>query len=139
MVDRDRVLVKLDELHGYLRELRAMMPLNLAQYQHNPVKRACERLLQLCVECAIDVGKKLVIGDRLGIPNDEADVFEKLKQADVLSQDMQGKLKAMRGLRNVLVHEYADIDDERVLEVITHRLDDFEKFKTEVLAYLNKK
>ena len=138
MVDRGRVLAKLDELQGYLKELRVVMPKDLEGYRHMPIKRACERLVQLCIECTIDIGKKLVIGDRLGIPNDEADVFEKLKQADILSADMLAVLKKMRGLRNILVHEYADIDDNQVLEVVKHHLDDFEKFKTAVLAHLNK-
>ncbi len=139
MVDRTRVLIKLDELAGYLKELKSIAPQSIGQYQQTPTKRACERLLQLCIECAIDICKKLVIGNRLGVPKDEVDVFEKLKQANILSAQMLVILKQMRALRNVLVHEYADIDDARVFEVITRRLGDFEQFYKEILAHLNHK
>lgn len=137
MVDRSRVLTKLDELRRYLNELRALIPAT-PEYPNSAVKRACERLLQLCIECTIDISKKLLIGNKLGIPNDEVDVFEKLKQAGILSDGMLVCLKRMRGLRNILVHEYMDVDDRQVLEVMIHHLDDFERFKKEVLAYLER-
>jgi uncharacterized protein YutE (UPF0331/DUF86 family) len=137
VVDRNRVLAKLDELRGYLNELRALLPVGVSVYPNTAVKRACERLLQLCIECVIDISKKLLIGNKLGIPVDEVDVFEKLKMAGILSVDMQAKLKKMRGLRNVLVHEYTDVDDRLVLEVIVKHLDDFKGFMAEVTKALN--
>lgn len=45
MVDRDRVLAKLDELDGYLDELRTITPRNLEEYARIEKKRSCERLL----------------------------------------------------------------------------------------------
>lgn len=44
MIDRERVLAKLDELDGYLTELRSIAP-----EQRVEKKRACERLLQASV------------------------------------------------------------------------------------------
>jgi hypothetical protein len=43
MVDRDRVLAKLDEMRGYVAELRAIAPANLSEYRRTQTKRACER------------------------------------------------------------------------------------------------
>ena len=45
VVDRERLLAKLDELDGYLRELRAIAPPRLENYRTIEKKRACERLL----------------------------------------------------------------------------------------------
>lgn len=42
MVDRDRVLAKLDELEGYLRELRAIAPERFEDYQRTEKRRPCE-------------------------------------------------------------------------------------------------
>ena len=42
----------------------------------------------------------------------------------------------MKGLRNILVHEYGDVDDERVFRVIRDRLGDFEVLKREILTFL---
>lgn len=78
MVDKPRILSKLDELDGYLGEIRTILPKDFRAYQSIPTKRGTERLLQLCVECTIDICQILVSGLRLGLPADEGDLFEKL-------------------------------------------------------------
>ena len=55
MVDKDRILAKLDQPGGYLRELRQILPESFAGYQKVEKKRACERLLQIAMEAVIDI------------------------------------------------------------------------------------
>src|SRR6266508_5026153 len=43
-------------------------------------------------------------------------------------------LKRMKGLRNLLVHEYGRINDEIVFETVRQRLGDFDSFKREVVG-----
>jgi uncharacterized protein YutE (UPF0331/DUF86 family) len=50
VIDRERILTKLDELDGYLGEIRSIAPDRLEEYRRIEKKRACERLLQLLVE-----------------------------------------------------------------------------------------
>ncbi len=42
----------------------------------------------------------------------------------------------MKGLRNILVHEYGRVNDALVFETIQTRLDDFVTFKREILVFL---
>lgn len=136
MVDRERVLVKLDQLDRYLRELRTVAPRNLEEYRRIETRRSCERLLQVSIECVIDVCGLLVAGLRLGLPAEEDDLFEKLRQANVVSDEMRETLKRMKGLRNILVHEYARVDDGIVFEAVQTKLADFDEFKRQVLSAL---
>jgi uncharacterized protein YutE (UPF0331/DUF86 family) len=138
MLDERRVLAKIDELDGYLAELRAVAPENLKEYGRIEKKRSCERLLQLGIECAIDICRILVSGLRLGLPADENDVFEKLNKKGILSSAMTRLLRQMRGFRNILVHEYASVDDELVFQYIKTRLRDFEKLRKEILKILTR-
>ena len=46
---------------------------------------------------------------------------------------MKNILKNMKGFRNILVHKYGVINDELVFEVLSEKLEDFEKFKQEIL------
>lgn len=128
MLDRERVMIKLAELAGYLGELRQVVPAKFAEYQRIEKKRSCERLLQLAIECVIDVCKIMVVGLRLGIPYEENDLFAKLTKHKIISKRTLSILKEMRGLRNILVHEYADVDDEIIFEILRTRLGDFEHF-----------
>jgi uncharacterized protein YutE (UPF0331/DUF86 family) len=136
VIDRERLLAKLDELDGYLRELRSIAPAQFEQYRMVEKKRACERLLQVSVEAVIDVCALLVAGLRLGLPGAEDDLFEKLLHRDVISSSTAMVLKRMKGLRNLLVHEYGRINDEIVFETVRDQLGDFDGFKREILGFL---
>ena len=136
VVDRERVLAKLDELDGYLRELRSVAPERFEEYLAVEKRRACERLLQVSVEAVIDICAVLVTGLRLGLPAEEDDLFAKLTQRGVVSAAMAETLRRMKGLRNLLVHEYGRINDQLVFETLQKRLGDFDTFKAEVLAFL---
>lgn len=88
MIDRDRVLAKLDELDGYLGELRSIAPDRFEEYRRVDTKRACEGLVQVSVEAVIDTCALVVAGLRLGLPGDEDDLFDKLRERGVISDPM---------------------------------------------------
>lgn len=133
MLDKERVLAKIDELEGYLRELEQVKPVSLEEYKKIEKKRSSERLLQLSIECMIDICALMVTGLRLGLPSEEDDLFERLEQAGIISPLMKETLRKMKAFRNILVHEYGRIDDELVYEILQNKLNDFEAFKREIL------
>ncbi len=136
MLDDGRILAKIDELEGCLGELRTIAPQNLKEYRRIEKRRSCERLLQLCIESVIDICRILVSGFRLGLPGDENDLFEKLNKNGIVSFPMTRLLRQMKGFRNILVHEYASVDDELVFRYVKTRLGDFEKIKKEILKIM---
>lgn len=139
MIDRDRVLARLDDLDRYVTELRQIAPASLDEYRQSVEKRrASERLLQIAVESVLDVCGLLVVGLRLGLPGEEDDLFEKLEGADVISRASGQRLRRMRAFRNILVHEYTRIDDAIAFEVIAARLDDFDEFRQEIVQFLRR-
>ena len=140
MLDRERLLAKIDHLDGYQRELRQILPATFADYHTNVEKRrACERLLQLIVECMLDMCALLVAGLRLGLPSEQDDLFEKLEQAKVLNPELTRVLRSMKGFRNILVHQYGGLDNALVYKVATTRLQDVEAFRSAVLSLLQEK
>lgn len=138
MVDKERVLAKLDELQGYLGELRSIRPSSFEQFRLVEKRRASERLLQISIETIIDVCHLLVSGLRLGLPAEEDDLFAKLGEAGILSSEIIRTLRRMRGFRNILVHEYGRIDVQIVYEMATTRLEDFDAFQREALEALRR-
>ena len=137
-MDKERILSKLDELQVYLNELRQIRPKDYLEYVSNiEKKRACERLLQIMIECVIDVCMLLVKELKLGLPGEETDILEKLERKGIITAEMKSVLKRMKGFRNILVHRYGEIDDELVFENL-QRLEDFERFKELVLSFLKR-
>ena len=138
MVDRERVLAKLDALHGYERELGVVLPGSLNDYKASLEKRrATERLLQISVECVLDICGLLVAGLRLGLPAEEENLFDRLEQALVFSPDLVRTLRAMRRFQNILVHEHGAVDDEIVFRLALRLSGDVKLFTTEVTRALS--
>jgi len=133
LVDRERLLAKIDELEGYLREIREIMPADFQDFLKIEKRRACERLLQISIEGVIDICGLVVKGFRLGLPAEENDLFELLAEKEFITPVMKKKLRAMRGFRNIIVHEYGRVDEKIVYEMLTKRLKDFSDFKRQIL------
>jgi uncharacterized protein YutE (UPF0331/DUF86 family) len=136
MLDKERILSKIDDMNSYLNELRQIVPESFSDYLRIEKKRSCERLLQLCIECSIDICKLFVSGLKLGLPYEENDLFDKMQKRKLLSKEMVSLLKEMRAFRNILIHEYAHVDDELAYEKAKTRLEDFEAFKNEIVTLL---
>ncbi len=122
-MDQERILSKFDELESYLEELEDIKPLNLKAYESSiEKKRACERLLQISVEAVLDVCNIVFSELRLGLPLDEDDIFEKMESKKIISKEMKKIMMGMKGFRNILVHRYGEVDDEKVFEIISEKL-----------------
>jgi len=137
-LDRERILAKVDQLDGYITELKEIAPKSFAEYQKVEKRRACERLLQVSIEVIIDICNLLVSGLRLGLPAEEDDLFRKLVEAGIMTKEMGETLREIKGFRNILVHQYAQVDDRIVYEAVNTKLGDFALFKQEALAYLRR-
>ncbi len=136
-LNKERILAKFDELERYLEELEQIKPTELNEYKSLiEKKRACERLLQISIETIIDICNILISNLKLGLPADEEDTFQKLENKKIISKKMADTLSNMKGFRNILVHKYGIVDDELAFEMLSEKLEDFEKFKDEILRFL---
>jgi len=64
--------------------------------------------------------------------------FARLGAKGVLPEDLASRLASAARLRNLLVHRYWAISDERVYESIKNGLRDFEEFVARVRAFLGR-
>jgi len=138
VLDRERILARLDDLEGYLGKLRQIAPGSFEEYRKIEKRRVCERSLQISIASVIDICGLLVAGLRLGLPGEEDDLFEKLERAGQISGWMRKRLREMKGFRNIVVNEYGHVDDRIDYGVVKNRLGDFEEFKQQILEVLRK-
>jgi uncharacterized protein YutE (UPF0331/DUF86 family) len=79
------------------------------------------------IQIVIDVSCEIVARAALGTPATYRQCIELLAGADLLPSDLAARLGSMVGLRNLLVHEYDEIDESRLLSALNH-LDDLRAF-----------
>ncbi len=56
------------------------------------------------------------------------DCFRKLEDNELLNEDLCGRMQKMSEFRNLLVHEYHKMDDEKILKYARENLNDFKEF-----------
>lgn len=134
MVREEVVRRRLAMLDGYLLELGALGEVDAEQYV--TVRRQAERLLQLVVEVAVDINTHVVTEQEGMPPTSSRDSFVRAGRFGLLSADLASRLAPAAGLRNVLIHDYGDIDDQLVLVAIPIALDNFREYASAVIAWL---
>jgi uncharacterized protein YutE (UPF0331/DUF86 family) len=124
-------LKKLRKMVGLLDKIRA---LGEAAYNEDELTQAAaERALQIACLCVLDIGNHLIAEKALPLPNDNDEIITTLQKAGIISQDLAGRLEGLGGFRNVLVHDYLDLDHGRIFNEHLQRLGDLRDFATEVM------
>jgi uncharacterized protein YutE (UPF0331/DUF86 family) len=85
------------------------------------VIRACE--------LSIDLAAHLVRRRKLGVPSNNRESFELLRDAQLIPATLCDDLSRMVGFPNIVVHSYQSLEIEKVIEVIHKRLDDLLRFR----------
>ncbi len=133
------LIERLKMVEDYVSDLREVQQLTFKEYQTEKyLRRFIERTLHTAIEACLDIGRRLISQAGFRYPTDNKDVFVVLIEEGVLPDSQRDPLQAMAGFRNVLVHQYADLDDLAVYGAFKKRLGDFENFATSVQEYLVK-
>lgn len=94
--------------------------------------RASERLLQVLIESGIGVAKHWLRSVGSVAPSDAYQCFTKLARSQLISDTELSNWKKMIGLRNVLVHDYLNIDPVVINSILHNR------YYEEVDAFVHK-
>jgi len=127
MTDVELVAKRLAFIETCVRELREIARPELIATDVRE-ERFIIHTLQLAIQAALDVASHIVADERLGEPENNAQLFRLLIINRWLPESLGDSLRAMAGFRNVLVHGYQSVDKALVRDVVEHRLDDLLTF-----------
>jgi uncharacterized protein YutE (UPF0331/DUF86 family) len=86
------------------------------------------------IEACVDVAQHICATEGWGPPADNGDAVRLLGEHGVLTADLATSVRKAVGFRNVLVHDYIEVDDS----IVVGRLDslsDLDDFVRQVAAY----
>lgn len=92
--------------------------------------------LQRACEQAIDLANHAIKLLKLGLPQESRQSFLLLAENGCIPRDMATRLAAMVGFRNVLVHDYQQLDLGLMVDVIEHHLDELIVFADLIVRLL---
>ncbi len=139
MIDFDLVRRKLSRMNMYLDKLRPIAAKSYQEYCADfYLKSSAERLIQLVVECATDINNHVVVETGNRPPEDYSVSFLRAADVGLISRSLAERLKGSAGMRNVLVHEYMEIDDSVVHRSLSMTLEGFSEYLKQVEEFLEK-
>ncbi len=130
MVDKILVGRKLADLETYLVQLKEFTRISEADYRKNwKTQRIVERTLQIVIETSIDIANHLISDRGMRMPTGYADTFQILTENRILSEKLSFNLQKMAKFRNIIVHQYEDINPRIVTAILRNNLKDLEQFR----------
>ena len=129
-----RLFTDFDEALGKLKRL--------AEHSHREFLEHYEKIdsakynFIVTIESLIDICNRIIAKQKLGSPEDYADVVRLMKGKGVIEETLAQWLIQMVKFRNMLVHVYWKIENDKVYQYLTENLEDFESFKKAIRAYL---
>ncbi|MEQ6356948.1 DUF86 domain-containing protein [Lysinibacillus sp. M3] len=131
-VDRNKITKNLQYLDGLLAILESEN-----SWLENDIKElAIERIGHNVMESMMDVGNLMIDGFIMRDPGSYEDIIDILIDEKVVSTEMEEPLKAVVGLRKMLVREFTDVDVQEVVNVLTATLPALKQFSPAVNSYL---
>lgn len=100
------------------------------------LKGTVERYLYLVIQTAIDLAEAIISYKKLRKPTTMGESFSILKEENIIGKELEDELIKMVGFRNILAHEYEDIDYDILYEVLTKKTKDIEKLKSEAVLII---
>ena len=132
----NRLFTEMDES---LRKLRSLSKLSEDEFlgHYEKIDTAKYNFI-VAIEAIIDICNRIISKRKLGFPQDYSDVIKLMSQEGVLEGDLARRLIEMVKFRNMLVHLYWKIENDRIYQYLRENLGDFEAFKEAIRKYLKK-
>lgn len=139
MVDKTIVQRKICDLETYMGQIEQFAGVSLDSYTSDwKIQRIVERTLQMMIETCVDIANHIVSDGRMRPPTGYADTFKVLRENSIVAPELSANMEKMAKFRNVVVHQYEEVDAGIVVTILRTHLEDFRQYRDAILAYLNK-
>ncbi|MEK4426758.1 DUF86 domain-containing protein [Solibacillus sp. FSL K6-1523] len=131
-VDRNKITLNL----AHLDELLALFEAKKDWLADDISKLALQRIGHNVMEAMMDVGNLIIDGFIMRDPGSYEDIIDIFVDEKVITPEMDAPIKAVVGLRKMIVREFIAVDNEEILHVLTENLPIMKQFSGKVQDYL---
>lgn len=141
MLDIHRIRTRTKEIRKRLLQLEKFKKISENDFTSDEQLNAvAERNLQVAIQACIDIANHIVASLGLDRPFKEtAEVFDALAREKIISKDFVSTMKNVIGYRNVVVHDYLEVDRHITYRIIQANLTDLSEFVKYIEAFLEKR
>ena len=108
---------RLERLNQCLLKLEPLKNKEKREFLEDPyLQDIVERNLEVATQACIDLANRIISMEQLEKPRDYYEAILRLGEAGILPLEFSQRLAPLAGFRNILVHEYLDIDWDEVYQ-----------------------
>jgi uncharacterized protein YutE (UPF0331/DUF86 family) len=120
---------KISSIEKYLSILKSYQGHSLEEIERDTTLRgAVERYLYLVCQAVIDLAEVIISISRFRKPTTMSESFVILAGEKVITDELKNNMVKLVGFRNVLAHEYEELNYEILYDVLKNKLRDIEEF-----------
>lgn len=125
----------MNELSERLARLKPLQEKKRIEFDIDPLLRdIVERNLEIAAQCCIDISHRIIVMEGAKKARGYYEAILRLGELGVLTPEFAQRLAPIAGFRNVLAHEYLDVDWDIVFHYL-HTLDDLVTFHDVIRAW----
>jgi uncharacterized protein YutE (UPF0331/DUF86 family) len=133
----DRIRNIVGEINAAFSKLESIKKLSKEEFIASPEKiDAAKYNLIVAMEGTIDICNHIAVKTGGRAPMTYADCFSILEDIKLLAPEFASKLKQMAKFRNLLVHNYWKVDNEKVYDIIIHDISSIGEYLKAVDSYI---
>jgi uncharacterized protein YutE (UPF0331/DUF86 family) len=135
MVNPGIILKRVEQIEKHLERMRSFASLSHEAFLDNSVAQdVVEYNLFQMVNHLIDIFQHTVVDEGYGFPETAYEAAEILFKKGILSPEDVMLFKQMIGFRNMVGHDYINIDKEVVYQILTHGEKDIRALLTRIVS-----
>jgi len=131
--DLDKIRSRVQFVEANLARLEQLKTLSFDEFEANPFQvEAAKHLLQTAIEALLDVCAHIAARLRLKTPSEGVELIRLLAREGLLPKEHADTYVQMVRFRNLLVHLYQEVDNQRLYDIVQNELNDFRLFIADV-------
>lgn len=139
-IDHESIIEKKAKLQQAIRILGKLGERSLSKLQTDEIELgAALHYLELGIEAILDIGSHILTEDFEVFPQTYEEVIQLLGKKKIISSEMAEQSSGMGKFRNKMVHEYSNINIQKVYGYLQKAPGQFKKFDQAFGRYLKKK
>ena len=137
-IDIEKIKQKLTEIRQNIEKIKIYSSITEKEFWEDERNiLAIKHLLLESIEACGNICVHILAKKLFKASSSFAECFENLYKMKVIDEDLSNKLIKMARFRNILVHRYLQIDEQKILEYAKNNLVDFNLFMKSIAEYLN--
>lgn len=128
-LEREAILPRIDGIRKNLKKLKALAGLSLQEFSSDDPYNLAQHHLRLALEGVFHISTHILSRLPGGRAVEYKEIAKKMGEQGIVPKTFANqKMMPMAGMRNILVHFYAGIDEKRFYKIIKDHLVDIEEF-----------